>query len=659
MLHLRLAVLLNTRGTDVFNLELDKQKKHSSRGVSLSCPGKDYPDSTSLRCTVRNAKKFNSVYVNAVNVLINYNNIDSNVPYIKQQKSPVFTSAILLKKPHTTKNWKYLARDGKRPDKSPSEEAISVEEGSDSVRHLALMSKLQNCSSLSEQIETFISELSLTSEDFKKRTAFCKELEEIFGIYFPKFKVHQFGSSVNGLGFKGCDLDVCLQTNFADEAVEDYVQLQDVPSLEDVKNGVVPPEIVLRMTPYFMLRFVRRMLFFHCTDINKVLVIKARCPILRFYRSKYDIFCDFSLESKISVRNTMLLWLLCHLDERFPVLTKIIRYWGKYGGFVGDIDRFNSYSFSLLVVHFLQTRNPPVLPPINEVYSKSEYLQRISLEDTGLMFEDIKKFSPSSNTKTVEELLREFFFHYLTYDFSRIMQPSLSSSIPVADFVPDKDSEDKFEVNTVNIQDPFRPNFNVTAVPSFESCIRFRNGLYLACETYQNKIFTPSAENWGLPLIFNRPPSETKMHEQWKKNLFHTIEIPASPDAADKVKEILEHALLFNCSPCYIDSEDCSDSKVILKLQCKVHHNTWTGRDWVLEKLKDSNSQLPLETEHLISKELISQSEKGRQILNEFTCECKENSDGKLSVELNFKESKAPFLAVFLKEYIPSMIKKF
>ncbi|GBM32965.1 hypothetical protein AVEN_268879-1 [Araneus ventricosus] len=42
MLHLRLAVLLNTRRTDVFSLELDKQKKHSSRGVSFSCPGKDY-----------------------------------------------------------------------------------------------------------------------------------------------------------------------------------------------------------------------------------------------------------------------------------------------------------------------------------------------------------------------------------------------------------------------------------------------------------------------------------------------------------------------------------------------------------------------------------------------------------------------------------------
>ncbi|GBM33155.1 hypothetical protein AVEN_83668-1 [Araneus ventricosus] len=43
VVHHRLAILLHTRGTDVLNLELDKPKiKHSSRGVSLSCPGKDY-----------------------------------------------------------------------------------------------------------------------------------------------------------------------------------------------------------------------------------------------------------------------------------------------------------------------------------------------------------------------------------------------------------------------------------------------------------------------------------------------------------------------------------------------------------------------------------------------------------------------------------------
>ncbi|GBL84676.1 hypothetical protein AVEN_191128-1 [Araneus ventricosus] len=43
VVHHCLAILLDTRETDVLNLELDKQKiKHSSRGVSLSCHGKDY-----------------------------------------------------------------------------------------------------------------------------------------------------------------------------------------------------------------------------------------------------------------------------------------------------------------------------------------------------------------------------------------------------------------------------------------------------------------------------------------------------------------------------------------------------------------------------------------------------------------------------------------
>ncbi|GBN23854.1 hypothetical protein AVEN_25851-1 [Araneus ventricosus] len=42
VIHRRLEILLDTRGTDVLNLELDKPKiKHSPRCVSLRCPGKD------------------------------------------------------------------------------------------------------------------------------------------------------------------------------------------------------------------------------------------------------------------------------------------------------------------------------------------------------------------------------------------------------------------------------------------------------------------------------------------------------------------------------------------------------------------------------------------------------------------------------------------
>ncbi|GFT78932.1 speckle targeted PIP5K1A-regulated poly(A) polymerase [Nephila pilipes] len=601
------------------------------------------------------------MYYNIISVFCNKKYSEENnvwLPYTKQH-SNLSTSAALLKKHHTTKNWKYMIRDGKKPDNESIPHC--VEEGNDAINHSILMSKLQNCSSVSEQIETFVSEISLSPEDLKKRTAFCKSLEEIFKIYFPKFKLYQFGSSVNGLGFRGCDLDLCLQTNFEDE---EYVTLKDVPTPHEVKEGIIPPESVLRMTPLFLLRFIRRVLFDHFPDMTKILLIKARCPILRFYSSEYNIFCDFSCESKTSVRNTMILRLLGYMDIRFPTLTKIIRYWGKYGGFVGDIEMFNSYAFSLLVVHFLQTRNPPILPPIKEVVLKSEYLQQVALEDTELMFEDLKHFSSSKNSKTVEELLREFFFHYLTYDFTRIMQPSTSSSIPLSSYVPDEHfPTDKFEVNTLNIQDPFRPNFNVTAGPNFKYCKYFLNSLLQVCMAYQNNSFdVPKAERWGLSLVFNEPVPEIKMHKEWQIHQNHTIEILPVPDAASKLKKILNHVLLFNCTTYHIPPEKCTNTKTLLNLHCKAYNNTWHGRDWAAEKYKKSNNLSLLEFEHLISKELITQSNDRKSLVSEFTCELQEsieNNETKLTVHLSFKESKPPILAVFLKEFIPSILKNF
>lgn len=74
----------------------------------------------------------------------------------------------------------------------------------------------------------------------------------MFAIYLPKFKVHQFGSSVNGLGFKGCDLDVCLQTNFE----------------EDVSNLVYHFKLMKNL----VLKFKRQAL----TKINHVTLVQTK-----------------------------------------------------------------------------------------------------------------------------------------------------------------------------------------------------------------------------------------------------------------------------------------------------------------------------------------------------------------------------------------------
>ncbi|KAG8190378.1 hypothetical protein JTE90_022022 [Oedothorax gibbosus] len=436
----------------------------------------------------------------------NYNGVqvDRISLFYKHPISQISTLPILLKE-HTTKGWKYKARDGQIPAELPRN---ACEEGKDAIPHTVLVSELQKCSSVSSQIDTFCSMLSLTPKDIENRNAFCQSLEEPLSIYFPNFRITQFGSGTNGLGFKGCDADVSLQT-FNDG---DYVILKEIPSLSSVKNGTVSRETLSRMTPRYTLNFIAKILREHCPDVNKsILYINARVPILRFYNSKYDIFCDLSCEHKFSLLNTMLLRLLCNLDERFAILAKIIRYWGKYGGFVGDIENFNSYAFSLLVVHFLQTRSQPALPSIQEIIQKSEYLRKGNVADTLLLEKDLKIMSLSNNDKTTEELLREFFFYFSTFDFSRVMLLYSSSSIPKDLFKPKKTSEEKFEFGAVNIQDPFRHSFNVSGGASYESCKEFMFNVLLACQAYQNDaLWTPQTENWGLCSIFDQHPGSVQ-----------------------------------------------------------------------------------------------------------------------------------------------------
>ncbi|XP_054714615.1 speckle targeted PIP5K1A-regulated poly(A) polymerase-like [Uloborus diversus] len=520
---------------------------------------------------------------------------------------------------------------------------------------------------VSSQIETFCSLLSITQEDIENRKKFCQSLSDTFQLYFPQFKLNQFGSSVNGLGFKGCDVDVSIQTIFNDEP---HVMLKEVPSLDSVINGEVSDETVARMTPQYLLRFVRRILRRHCPDIREpILLIKARCPILRFYHSKYDVFCDFSCENEFSLRNTKVLRLLCHYDERFAPLAKLVRYWGKYGGFVGDIDMFNSYAFSLLVVHFLQTRDPPILPPLTTI-DDSEYLHRGNVNDDDLLFREVKKIPPSktsTNDLLVECLLKEFFFYYLNFDFSRVILPLKSTSIPKSDFLNSHHVNDEFEFGSVCVLDPFRPSFNTTSSANYKNCKRFLSSLINTCSAYQDQsLWIPQAKMWGLCSLFHLPKAENKVYDDWRKNLVHKIELPYKLQAKDILLKILEHGLLFNCSSFNTENEEVLVnnviSKPIMKLHCKSYYNTWQGRDLWLQKYKHEAVDF-LELHHLISVELSkSKMETRRQMLFDFQILCSEVSDNtelKLLLTLTFKESKfPPIVAIFLKEFIPELYNK-
>lgn len=64
-------------------------------------------------------------------------------------------------------------------------------------------------STFDEQLIAFLDKISISDCEIRTRyESTCRRLEEIFRNIFPKCRVFRFGSTVSGLGFRNCDLDL-------------------------------------------------------------------------------------------------------------------------------------------------------------------------------------------------------------------------------------------------------------------------------------------------------------------------------------------------------------------------------------------------------------------------------------------------------------------
>ncbi|GFO01492.1 histone-lysine N-methyltransferase SETMAR [Plakobranchus ocellatus] len=59
-------------------------------------------------------------------------------------------------------------------------------------------------------LQLITEEFQLSPRDFKEREDIVRDLIKLFAPYYPVCRVYQFGSSVNGFGMQGCDLDLFL-----------------------------------------------------------------------------------------------------------------------------------------------------------------------------------------------------------------------------------------------------------------------------------------------------------------------------------------------------------------------------------------------------------------------------------------------------------------
>lgn len=301
-------------------------------------------------------------------------------------------------------------------------------------------------------------------EEFDKDQMYkaMKDIEAHIQKLFSKANLSMFGSFCNGFGFKSrSDMDFCLTFKDHDDRKDldctDVIQklakhLRDYPKLENI----VP-------------------------------VTSAKVPIVKFACKESGLEGDISLYNTLAIANTEMLEMYSRLDPRVQILGFALKYFAKVLG-ICDASRgsLSSYAYILMVIFFLQQRDPPVIPVLQELHGEKKPYQMI--EDWNVWyfkdFDKVPEIWPGygKNTETAAELWLGLLSFY-AYDFDwqeyviSIRQKALLTRF-----------RKLWITNQIAIEDPFDLNHNLGA------------GLSQKMNMYIFRTFVRARERFGVPL---------------------------------------------------------------------------------------------------------------------------------------------------------------
>ncbi|XP_067947425.1 speckle targeted PIP5K1A-regulated poly(A) polymerase-like [Watersipora subatra] len=298
--------------------------------------------------------------------------------------------------------------------------------------------QMANLASLSEQMVFTYEHLSLKPDDHRLRSTFLEMIECHFKLALagqtPCCYLYAFGSSINELGMKNCDLDMVLLTN----GTIKNMWSRPIPNTKSLLNQLINR----------LYRSQREL------GITNIVPIKAaRVPLIKFSHLNQDMECDVSFNRRMGVLNSLLISAVMQFSKSAKLLAFTLKLWGKQKGFVGGGGKkMNSYSMTLMVIFFLQ--QVEVVPPL-------KYLQcpNNTIEDAeGISFitkpDDLARFKGLMREYEPSELLKGFFAYYIRFPFE-------TSIISVYEGEPLLISErPSFNEQFINIQDPFEKDFN-------------------------------------------------------------------------------------------------------------------------------------------------------------------------------------------------------
>ncbi|KAF3928014.1 hypothetical protein AA313_de0200855 [Arthrobotrys entomopaga] len=234
---------------------------------------------------------------------------------------------------------------------------------------------------LTTELNKLYFELLPSDESNERRRKFLAKLEKLLNDEWPgrEIKVRPFGSTENQLCSTDSDVDVCIVTTFRD--------LENVCLLAKVLGKHRMERIVC--------------------------VQNAKVPIVRIWDPEYKVQCDMNVNNTLALENTRMVKTYVDIDPRVRPLAMIIKHWTKQrilndaaGG-----GTLSSYTWICMIVNFLQTREPPILPSLHQREHKKKPPQNgvdVSFDDD---IEKLRGFG-DANTESLGSLLFGFFKRY-------------------------------------------------------------------------------------------------------------------------------------------------------------------------------------------------------------------------------------------------------
>ncbi|NXX37264.1 STPAP polymerase, partial [Nicator chloris] len=177
----------------------------------------------------------------------------------------------------------------------------------------------------------------------------------------------------------------------------------------------------------------------------------------------------------LALFNTRFLRLCAAADPRVRPLGYAVRLWaGRQrlaGNRAGGGPLLTNYALTLLVVLFLQSRSPPVLPSVRRLRHLAGPQDRAQVGGWDCSFpRDAVELEPSGNTQSAASLLAEFFSYFETLDLGGLLlSPLEGRALPR----PPPETLGGLRPGPLTLQDPFELSHNVAANVTPRTVSRF------------------------------------------------------------------------------------------------------------------------------------------------------------------------------------------